>query len=82
MPTPLHQVLTGWTRTLVRLCVSWAALAVSVAGIPYVLYVSAGKPWPDRIASWDDLLTRLQQPVSDLFVMRGLALIGEHAQWH
>ncbi|MEN8652352.1 BTAD domain-containing putative transcriptional regulator [Streptomyces sp. 21So2-11] len=51
-------------------------LAVAVGGIPYVLVIAVGVPWPEQVASFDDLFTRLSQPVSDPFVLKALALVG------
>ncbi|MEV0604268.1 LysM peptidoglycan-binding domain-containing protein [Streptomyces sp. NPDC050315] len=60
----------------IRFLASGSALAAAVAGIPYVLIVTIGAPWPDPIVSLDDLLTRLGQPVSDPFVLQLFALVG------
>ncbi|MCX5206899.1 LysM peptidoglycan-binding domain-containing protein [Streptomyces sp. NBC_00237] len=60
----------------VRLVAAAVALAAAVGGIPYVLAVTVGVPWPERVASVGDLLTRLSQPVSDPFVLQVLALVG------
>ncbi|MFC7305120.1 BTAD domain-containing putative transcriptional regulator [Streptomyces monticola] len=59
-----------------RLLVVVVALAAAVAGIPYALTATIGAPWPDQVASFDDLLRRLNQPVSDPFLLKVLALIG------
>ncbi|MGW1285123.1 BTAD domain-containing putative transcriptional regulator [Streptomyces sp. NPDC002586] len=61
---------------VVRFLASGTVLAAAVAGIPYVLLVTIGRPWPDQVASLDDLVTRLGQPVGDPFVLKCLALVG------
>ncbi|MGE6735265.1 BTAD domain-containing putative transcriptional regulator, partial [Streptomyces sp. NPDC059900] len=48
----------------------------AVGGIPCVLTLTLGAPWPDRVTSLDDLLRRLAQPVSDPFLLQVLALVG------
>ncbi|MFE9555454.1 BTAD domain-containing putative transcriptional regulator [Streptomyces sp. NPDC006703] len=60
----------------VRLLAASGALFVAVVGIPYVLSVTIGVPWPDQVTSLNDLLRRLAQPVSDPFILHVLALIG------
>jgi DNA-binding SARP family transcriptional activator len=51
-------------------------LSAVTCGIPYVLAVSAGIPWPSQATSLGDLALRLTQPVSDAFVTKLLALAG------
>ncbi|MFI5808599.1 BTAD domain-containing putative transcriptional regulator [Streptomyces sp. NPDC051561] len=63
-------------RGFVRFLGAAGALVAAVGGIPYVLVVAVGVPWPEQIASIEDLLTRLGQPASDPFVMKTLALVG------
>ncbi len=52
-----------------------AAVAVLV-GVPCVLLMAAGTPWPQRALSLDDLAERLRQPLTDPLVIQLLALVG------
>nr|WP_168506875.1 BTAD domain-containing putative transcriptional regulator [Streptomyces sp. S1D4-11]QIY94468.1 LysM peptidoglycan-binding domain-containing protein [Streptomyces sp. S1D4-11] len=60
----------------VRFLTCGSALAAAVAGIPYVLVVAVGVPWPGQVTSFDDLAGRPGQPISDPFVFQVLALVG------
>ncbi|MET9036972.1 BTAD domain-containing putative transcriptional regulator [Streptomyces mirabilis] len=60
----------------VRFLTCGSALAAAVAGIPYVLVIAVGAPWPGQVTSFDDLAGRLGQPISDPFVFKVLALVG------
>ncbi|MFE6158801.1 BTAD domain-containing putative transcriptional regulator [Streptomyces sp. NPDC056486] len=77
MPTPIppshvaHRLVAA-----VRFLVSGSALTAAVAGIPYILSVTVGGPWPAQVSSLADLLRRLAQPVSDPFILQVLALVG------
>lgn len=74
-PAPAHHTPHRLTAA-VRLLASGSALAAAVAGIPYVLCATAGVPWPSQVTSFNDLATRLEQPISDPFVFQALALVG------
>lgn len=74
-PTPSR---TGRSRVwaLARLTASSAVLFAVVIGVPYGLAASAGVPWPEPAVSFEDLLARFGQPLSDPLVVKLLALIG------
>ncbi|MGW7074636.1 BTAD domain-containing putative transcriptional regulator [Streptomyces sp. NPDC054866] len=77
MPVPAPPRRTAHRLAAVaRFLLSGSALAAAVAGIPYALTVTVGMPWPEQVASLDDLLRRLEQPVSDPFMLQVLALVG------
>lgn len=74
-PAPAHHTPNRLTAA-VRLLASGSALTAAVAGIPYVLLTTLGAPWPSQVTSFNDLATRLAQPISDPFVLQILALVG------
>lgn len=77
MPAPASARRTAdRLAAALRLLASGSALGVAVAGIPYVLVITLGAPWPDQVTSLDDLLQRLGQPVSDPLVLQVFALVG------
>src|SRR5690348_10330638 len=65
-----------WLRACLQLIASLTGLTVLVAGIPTVLVLAAGKPWPSPSTSFSDLIERLNDPITDPFLMQVLALIG------
>ncbi|WP_329462055.1 BTAD domain-containing putative transcriptional regulator [Streptomyces sp. NBC_01431] len=68
---PVHRLAAA-----VRILTLVSVLMVAVAGIPYVLTVTIGVPWPEQVTSLNDLENRLAQPVSDPFVLKVIALAG------
>ncbi|MFF1736867.1 BTAD domain-containing putative transcriptional regulator [Streptomyces sp. NPDC058247] len=74
-PAPAHHT-PNRLAAAVRLLASGSAFAAAVAGIPYVLLTTLGAPWPSQVTSFNDLATRLAQPISDPFVLQILALVG------
>ncbi|MFC9501514.1 BTAD domain-containing putative transcriptional regulator [Streptomyces sp. NPDC056982] len=74
-PAPAHHPPHRLTAA-VRLLASASAFTAAVAGIPYVLLTTLGAPWPSQVTSFNELATRLAQPISDPFVFQILALVG------
>lgn len=49
---------------------------ILLVGMPCVLWLATGIPWPERVHSWSELGERLAQPVSDPLVIDLLAVVG------
>ncbi|MZG16608.1 LysM peptidoglycan-binding domain-containing protein [Streptomyces sp. SID5914] len=45
-------------------------------GMPWVLWEAAGVPWPEQASSWQNLIERIAEPVSDPMMIELLALFG------
>ncbi|GGO99159.1 BTAD domain-containing putative transcriptional regulator [Wenjunlia tyrosinilytica] len=53
-----------------------AATLTLLAVMPYVLWQAGGLPWPEHLASWNEVGERLTQPVSDPLTVDLLAVVG------